>query len=223
MTTKVNTSVLDVTNLRGYAANLKVGNANVASVVTGLTYANVLSALGSNAVPSANVATRVTGLTAANVYTALGIYPVSNVNGQIDSLGVGMTASGVVGEIRATDNVTAYYFSDISVKTNIQDIPEALVKVTHISGKTFDWTDEYIEQRGGEDGYFVQKSDFGVIAQDVQAVFPTAVRVKPNGKLAVDYEKLAALAFAAIRELNLEMQDLRAKMQDLESKINAKP
>ena len=197
MTTKVNTSVLDVTNLTGYAANLKVGNANVSTLVTNLT--------------------------ASNVHTALGIYPVSNASGQIDSLGVGMSASGVAGEIRATDNVTAYYFSDASVKTNIKDIPEALVKVTHISGKTFDWTDEYIQERGGEDGYFVQKSDFGVIAQDVQSVFPTAVRVKPNGKLAVDYEKLSALAFAAIRELSLEMQDLKAKMQDLESKINAKP
>jgi hypothetical protein len=249
MTTKVNTSVLDVTNLSGYAANLKVGfanvatrvtgltsanvttalgadpvqNANVAGVVTGLTYANILSALGSLAVPRANASIFVTGLTASNVHTALGIYPVSNANGQIDSLGVGMSASGVSGEIRATDNVTAYYFSDASVKTNIKDIPEALIKVTHISGKTFDWTDEYIQERGGEDGYFVQKSDFGVIAQDVQSVFPTAVRVKPNGKLAVDYEKLSALAFAAIRELSLEMQDLKAKMQDLESKINAKP
>lgn len=203
MTTKVNTSVLDVTNIIGYAAALRVGNANIAA--------------------KANVATVVTGLTAANVYTALGYYTVSNTSGEVDSLGVGMTASGVAGEIRATDNVTAYYFSDVSVKTNIKDIPEALIKVTHISGKTFDWTDEYIQERGGEDGYFVQKSDFGVIAQDVQSVFPTAVRVKPNGKLAVDYEKLAALAFAAIRELNLEMQDLKAKMQDLESKINAKP
>lgn len=201
MTTKVNTSVLDITNLRGYAAALSVGNANIAA--------------------KSNVSTVVTGLTASNVYTALGIYPVSNTDGQIDSLGVGMEASGVSGEIRATDNVTAYYFSDVSVKTNIKDIPEALVKVTHISGKTFDWTDEYIQERGGEDGYFVQKSDFGVIAQDVQSVFPTAVRVKPNGKLAVDYEKLSALAFAAIRELSLEMQDLKAKMQDLESKINA--
>ena len=203
MTTKVNTSVLDVTNIIGYAAGLRVGNANIAA--------------------KANVSTLITGLTATNVHTALGIYPVSNVNGQIDSLGVGMTASGVAGEIRATDNVTAYYFSDVSVKTNIKDIPEALIKVTHISGKIFDWTDEYIQERGGEDGYFVQKSDFGVIAQDVQSVFPTAVRVKPSGKLAVDYEKLAALAFAAIRELNIEMQDLKAKMQDLESKINAKP
>ena len=37
--------------------------------------------------------------------------------------------------------------------------------------------------------------NLGVIAQDVQAVFPRAVRIRPDGSLAVDYDKLIALAF----------------------------
>jgi hypothetical protein len=101
--------------------------------------------------------------------------------------------------------------------------PDALATVNAIGGKLFDWTDAYIESRGGADGYFVQKADFGVIAQDVQKVFPIAVRTREDGSLAVDYEKLSALAFAAIKELSSEMQDLRAKIQELESKISAKP
>jgi hypothetical protein len=78
-----------------------------------------------------------------------------------------------------------------------------------IGGKTFDWTDEYIASKGGADGYFVQKSDFGVVAQDVQAVFPQAVRTRDDGSLAVDYEKLSALAFAAIVELKAEVEALK--------------
>jgi hypothetical protein len=66
----------------------------------------------------------------------------------------------------------------------------------------FDWTEAYIAKHGGVDNYFQPKSDFGVIAQDVQAVFPVAVRIREDGTLAVDYEKLCALAFAAIKELN---------------------
>ena len=77
----------------------------------------------------------------------------------------------------------------------------------------FDWTDEYVSQHGGEDGYFVQKSDFGVIAQDVEQVFPVAVRQKPDGTLAVDYEKLCALAFAAIRELKEEVDILKGQIK----------
>lgn len=246
MTTKVNSSVLDFSTLDGYAPYLKVGNANVSTLVTGLTSANVTVALGNDPVNVAvkvtgltsanvttalgsdpvNVAIKVTGLTSANVTTALGYTPISatsNVDTTTRSLGVGTAPSGIVGEIRAIDNITAYYSSDARLKTNVEDIANAVTTVISIGGKTFDWTDEYISTHGGEDGYFVQKADFGVIAQDVQAVFPRAVRAKADGMLAVDYEKLSALAFAAIKELSSEMQDLRAKIQELESKISAKP
>jgi len=99
--------------------------------------------------------------------------------------------------------------SDKIFKENIQNINNALEIVSNIGGKTFDWTDDYITEKGGVDGYFVNKSDFGVIAQDVQSVFPLAVRTRTDGTLAVDYIKLCALAFAAIRELKNEVDNLR--------------
>lgn len=48
----------------------------------------------------------------------------------------------------------------------------------------------------------------GVIAQDVQKVFPIAVRTRPAGSLAVDYEKLSTLAFAAVSELLIRVKSL---------------
>jgi len=122
------------------------------------------------------------------------------------SLGIGTAASGVVGEIRATGSVTAFYVSDIKHKENVQPIKDALATVAAIGGKTFDWTEDYIQDHGGEDGYFVRKADFGFIAQDVQAAFPLAVRTRPEGDLAVDYEKMIALAFSAIAELKKELE-----------------
>jgi hypothetical protein len=129
-------------------------------------------------------------------------------NLQAISLGIGTAASGTTGEIRATDNVTAYYSSDRNLKENIEDIPNALAAVNHIGGKLFDWSDNYIQAHGGADGYFVTKQDFGVIAQDVQEVFPRAVKTREDGTLAVDYEKLCALAFAAIKELTDKFNNL---------------
>jgi hypothetical protein len=239
MTTKVNSSVLDFTALDGYAANLKVGNANVSTRVTGLTSANVTTALGYTPIQYSSLsigeknAVSGTGNIAYNNTTGvitftppdLSTYLIatSNVNTVIRSLGVATTSYGNIGEIRAIDNITAYFSSDARLKENVEDIANAVTTVSAIGGKTFDWTDEYINHHGGEDGYFVQKQDFGVIAQDVQAVFPRAVRTRQDGMLAVDYEKLTAVAFAAIRELSSEMQDLKAKIQDLEFKINSKP
>jgi hypothetical protein len=128
---------------------------------------------------------------------------------QFGSIGVGTAASGAPGEIRAADNVTAYYSSDRKFKENVREIPNALDIVSNVGGKLFTWSEEYVQSRGGEDGYFIQKEDFGVVAQDVQAVFPAAVRTRPDGSLAVDYAKLSAIAFAAIAELRTEIDALK--------------
>lgn len=149
----------------------------------------------------------------------IGAYPIrlytnSSERVRISAAGgfsVGTTADPGAGAIYATGNITAYYSSDRTLKENIQDVPNALSIVSAIGSKTFDWTDAYIASKGGEDGYFVQKSDFGVVAQDVQAVFPQAVRTRQDGTLAVDYEKLATLAFGAIKELAKRVEALEAK------------
>jgi hypothetical protein len=124
-------------------------------------------------------------------------------------LSVGTTSDPGAGAIYATGNITAFFSSDRALKKNIRDIPDALNKACAIGGKLFDWTDDYLAQHGGADGYFVQKSDFGVIAQDVEAQLPVAVRKREDGTLAVDYEKMCALAFAAIAELRAEVEALK--------------
>lgn len=145
--------------------------------------------------------------TGATARTSLGLGTTDDV--QFDSFGVGTAASGTTGEIRATNNITAFYSSDKKFKENIKDIENALEKVEKIGGKTFDWTAEYVDNHGGEDGYFIRKEDIGVIAQDVQEVIPEAVRMRSDMSLAVDYPKLVSLAFAAIKELKAEIEKLK--------------
>lgn len=129
------------------------------------------------------------------------------------SMNIGSATGATAGQIRASDNITAFASSDIKFKENVRPIPNALDTVVAIGGDLFDWTDEYCEARGGIDGYFVQKQDFGVVAQKVKATFPVASRTRTDGSLAVDYEKLSALAFAAIAELRSELADLKAKIK----------
>jgi len=133
-------------------------------------------------------------------------------------LSVGTTADPGAGAIYATGNITAYYSSDAKFKENVQDIPDPLGIVTAIGSKTFDWTDEYLKDHGGEDEYFQPKQSFGVIAQDVQKVFPQAVRTRTDGSLAVDYEKLAILSFGAIGQLLGKLESLQERVEALESK-----
>lgn len=111
----------------------------------------------------------------------------------------------------ANGDIVAYASSDKQFKENVRDIPNALEKVDAIGGKFFDWTDKFIEERGGE-SYHHQKEDLGVIAQDVQAVLPVAVRTRGDGSLAVNYEKMVALAFQAIKELKAEVEELKKQL-----------
>ena len=87
-------------------------------------------------------------------------------------------------------------------KFSNQEIKNALDKVNAIRGVKFDWKDDHIEKRGGEDGYFVRKHDVGIVAQDVEKVLPEVVAKREDGTLGVKYEKLIGLLVQAINELS---------------------
>lgn len=128
---------------------------------------------------------------------------------QFNSIGVGTTASATTGQIRATDDITAFYSSDVALKENIHNIPSASDKIEQLNGVLFDWKQEYIDTNGGEDGYFVRKSDVGVIAQDVEKVLPEIVGTRPNGIKAVKYDRLCALLIEGFKEMKQEIKQLK--------------
>ena len=193
----------------------------------GITTNDVITALGytpyNAANPSGYVSTAVTSAVAGTgvsvsagtgaVTFSIGQAVATSSSVQFGSLGVGFAASGATGEIRATNNVTAFYSSDARLKENVREIPNALDKVSAIGGKLYSWTDEYIASHGGLDPYFLPKESFGVIAQDVEQVFPEAVRTREDGYLAVDYEKMCALAFQAIKELQEKVNTLEQQIK----------
>jgi hypothetical protein len=127
---------------------------------------------------------------------------------QFASLGVGTAASGTTGEIRATNNVTAFYTSDIRLKENLRLIDRPLDKIEMIRGVHYDWTEDYIKAHGGEDGYFIRKSDVGLIAQEVEIVLPELVAMREDGYKGLKYERLVALLVEGIKELHARVQKL---------------
>lgn len=145
----------------------------------------------------------------ATARTSLGVGTGNDV--QFDSFGVGTAASGTTGEIRATNDVTAFYSSDVSLKENITNIPNPLEAIKKLNGVLFDWKKSYIDQRGGEDGYFVRKKDVGVIAQEVEKVLPEAVAQRSDGIKAVKYDRLTCLLIEAVKKLSDQVDSLTKK------------
>jgi hypothetical protein len=128
---------------------------------------------------------------------------------QNGGLGVGTDAGTTDGQIRATDDITAFYSSDVALKENIHNIESPMDKVQQLNGVLFDWKEEYIKNNGGEDGYFVRKTDVGVIAQDVEKVLPEVVGTRPNGVKAVKYDRLCALLIECVKDLQTQVNDLK--------------
>ena len=170
-------------------------NINTGAATTGTKTINIGTAGTTGSVTAVNIGSSVSGTTTIRGAVLVGA----------------ASASTTDGAIFATNNITAFAASDIRFKENVRDIPNALDKVNVIGGKLFDWSTQYIESMGGEHSYFMRKADAGVIAQDVEKVMPELVRTRDDGSLAVDYPKLVALAFAAIKELKAEIDELKGK------------
>ena len=134
------------------------------------------------------------------------------------TVGTGI-AQGTTGEIRATNNITAYYSSDERLKTNIVKIDNPLEKLAMIDGVLYDWNDTYKKQYGQEDGYFIRKQNSGVIAQQVEKVFPNVVADRQDGYKAVRYELLVPLLIEGIKEQQTQIKDLQDEILKLKNKI----
>ena len=178
------------TDIQAYDAGL----ADIAGLA--VTDGNIIVGDGANWVAESGTTAR----------TSLGVGTANDV--QFNSFGVGTAASATTGQIRATDDITAFYSSDSALKENVVNIPDPLEALKKLNGVLFNWKDEWIKKQGGEDGYFVRKKDVGVIAQEVEKVLPEAVAQRKDGIKAVKYDRLTCLLIEAVKVLSKKVEDL---------------
>lgn len=132
------------------------------------------------------------------------------------SLGVGVTNPSEKLEVNGTVKATAFLStSDRRLKSDIQPI-RGLSAIRELQGVQYRWK---------KDG----TPDAGVIAQEVEAVFPDAVRTNPEGFKAVKYQYLIAPLIEATKDLDRNQsamairceetaEQLRSRIEDLERK-----
>jgi hypothetical protein len=173
------------------AADVPTLNQNTTGSAATLTTARTIN--GSTFKRSANIT-----ITAA----------ATNVNTQLASLGVGTASSGTAGEIRATNNITAYY-SDDRLKTRLGKIENALDKLCTLDGFYYE-----ANETAQALGYDV-KREVGISAQQMQAVIPEIVVPAPIDEkyFTVRYERALPLLIEAIKELRQEVQDIKKAIE----------
>ncbi|MDQ3370954.1 MAG: tail fiber domain-containing protein [Myxococcota bacterium] len=93
-----------------------------------------------------------------------------------------------------------------------------LDKLERIRGVTWVWRDE-----AGPLGREPGAPDAGVIAQEVEAVFPELVVTTTDGYKAVNYTGLVGVLIEAVKELKRKNEALERRVAELEKAATAEP
>jgi hypothetical protein len=109
----------------------------------------------------------------------------------------------VVGNVTATGYITT---SDIRLKTNLEEVGDALYKIEQLNAYTYDWIDTYNSDNIRQ---------IGLISQEVKEVQPELVYEKEmligdqlERVLLLDYSKVTTLLIGAVKELSNKVKEL---------------
>lgn len=117
----------------------------------------------------------------------------------------------VTGDVRAS---SFQEVSDMRLKTKVEALEGALERVSKLRGVSFEWNDLH-KSTGGSAG----NRQIGVVAQEVEAVFPELVTTWGDEQYrAVDYGRLTAVLIEAVKELKAENASLKERIEKLEGK-----
>ena len=106
--------------------------------------------------------------------------------------------------------------SDARFKTNVRPIGSALASVLALRGVRYDWNALGV-QHGGKAG----APQVGLLAQELEQVYPELVSTDAQGYKAVNYSQLTPVLLEAIKELAARNAALEAKAATLEANAAA--
>jgi hypothetical protein len=110
--------------------------------------------------------------------------------------------------------------SDERTKTDIQPMTGTLDKLLKLKGHAYTYKPEFVE-----DGRALPGTQIGLVAQEVEAVFPDWVTTGQDGMKQVTERSTTALMVEALRDLraekDAEINDLKARLEKLEALLTA--
>ena len=144
---------------------------------------------------------------------------VSNKNFLINTtgrVGIGTTTPAYPLDVSGDIQCTALHeTSDDRLKTNIETLDNALNKVGRLRGVSFEWN-SYAKSEGATAG----ERQIGVLASEVESVFPELVSTPENGYKSVDYTKLTAVLIEAVKELKAQNEKQQMEITKLKTLLD---
>jgi len=218
---QINANLLTTGAGLGITANaLTTGNAlSVASTGTGITTGSLLNVSGKVAATTVtnglfsviNTAASSTGTVAtvqANSTVGSGITVLAN-----GFVGIGNAAPTVTLDVTGDAKVSGTFTcpSDIRLKTKVETLTDVLSRLEQMRGVTYEFKDQTKYAKGPQ---------IGVIAQELQKVFPELVKLGSDGFYSVNYTQLTAVLIQAVKEQQTEINELKGQMKRVMEKLD---
>ena len=100
--------------------------------------------------------------------------------------------------------------SDLRLKKDIQTLDNALEKTLEMRGVSYTWKTDITNKN----------LQIGVIAQEVEKIYPEFIHTDEDGMKSVNYAQMTAVLIEAVKALHLEIQDLKIENTTLQVKID---
>jgi hypothetical protein len=98
--------------------------------------------------------------------------------------------------------------SDARFKKDITPLRHSLEKIIKLNGVSYYWKKEEFKERN-----FTDERQIGVIAQEIEKIYPELVKTDNDGYKSVDYSRLTPVLIEAIKELKKENDEMKNRLQ----------
>jgi hypothetical protein len=136
-------------------------------------------------------------------------------------IGIGNSTPGytlsVSGTIWANGSAIAngaLTWSDARWKKDIKPLGGSLAKVEKLQGVSYDW-----ETKKFPDRNFPKGRQIGLIAQEVEKIYPEMITEDKDGYKLLSYDKMSAVLIEAVKELSAEVKALKQENTEIKSKL----
>lgn len=128
-----------------------------------------------------------------------------------DPRSLNFTTAGGVTRMKILSNGNAWLSgslsqsSDARLKKNILPLSNSLTSIQQINGYTYNWKDENRDKG----------QQIGVLAQELQKIYPQLVKENSNGELSVNYTGLIPVLVEGMKEQQRQIEELKLELKKL--------
>ena len=100
--------------------------------------------------------------------------------------------------------------SDIKFKKDVASIEGLLPRLKQLRGVSYNWRREEFPEKKFSDG-----QQYGLIAQEVEEIFPNLVKTDENGEKAIAYYQLIPMLLEAVKQQQKQIESMQQQLNNL--------